>query len=849
MRALLRVGLRFFLRDPWQLALAVLGVAIGVAVVVGVDLASASASRAFDRTIDAVGGLATHRIVGGPEGVPEDFYVRLRTVNGIRTCAPVIAATARVIVGDERRTTLQLLGVDPFAEAPLRPWLSFAAGEHRFDLGGYLDDRGVAMLRKTADELGVERGGRIELEVDGRRIDARVVGELEPTEPTARRGLARVAIADVSTVQELTGRIGWLDRIDLVLDDPGAVAEVVQCLPEGLVLESDPRRSGVLTDLTRAFRLNLQALGLLALLVGAFLIYNTMQFAVVRRRAWIGVMRAIGTTRRQVFASVILEAAAIGATGTFIGLVLGIVLAHGLVELVTATVRDFYFAAAVSSVELTAWPFITAIMLGIVTSVTAALGPAVEATSVEPRAALMRTELEAHVSRGVRLAVPVGILSAVLGLALLAFGDRDIVTAYAAIFAVLVGAACLVPEATVLLLRLMRAPLGRIAGTVGRWAARGGEVALSRTAVATAALTLAIATTVGLGVMIASFRNTVSSWLTTTLAADVYVSVPGPMSSRTELRMTPGAVERLRALPEVGEVSTYRRVDVDTRQGPIELATVEPAPSTVETLVPVQGSRAAIAEALRTGRSLLLSEPLAFRLGLGAGDELALRSDRGWRVLEIGAVFRDYGSERGYALIARRGYDAMFDDRAVASMALWAAEGVSTERLLEAADVAVAGLNQLLSVRSNRALREGSLEVFDRTFAITDVLRTLCIVVAFLGVWSALTAMQLERGREMGVLRAIGATPLQIASLLTLQNALLGLCAGLLALPMGTILAWLLVDVVNRRSFGWTLLSIDLSPLVLVEAVVVAVLAAVLAGALPSWRLARTVPAEVLRSE
>jgi putative ABC transport system permease protein len=313
--------------------------------------------------------------------------------------------------------------------------------------------------------------------------------------------------------------------------------------------------------------------------------------------------------------------------------------------------------------------------------------------------------------------------------------------------------------------------------------------------------------------------------------------------------LDPQVLARLRTLPEVGAVSTYRRITVAMREGELELAAVDPAPQTASTLTLVTGTEAALASALATGTSLLISEPLAYRLGLGPGDALELRTDRGWRSIPIAAVFRDYASERGYALVARVGYDTLFDDRAVASVALWAAPGTEPPALLAAAEKAVAGVDQEISVRSDSALREGSLEVFDRTFAVTAVLRFLCVVVAFLGVSGALTALQLERGRETGVLRTIGATPRQITALLTLQNALLGLCAGLLAMPMGLALAWLLIDVVNRRSFGWTLLALELTPATIAQAIGVALSAAVLAGLLPSVRLARIAPAEVLRSE
>ncbi|MDA1221472.1 MAG: ABC transporter permease [Planctomycetota bacterium] len=235
---------------------------------------------------------------------------------------------------------------------------------------------------------------------------------------------------------------------------------------------------------------------------------------------------------------------------------------------------------------------------------------------------------------------------------------------------------------------------------------------------------------------------------------------------------------------------------------------------------------------------------------MGVGDALELRTDtgRGHR-LPIAAVFRDYAAERGWAMLARSRYDQLYDDRAVTSLALWAEEGTPVPALLDAARAVAARSEQRLAIQASEGLLSASLEIFDRTFAITSVLRLLCLVVAGLGVFSALSALQLERRREVGALRAVGATPRQVAVILTGQNLLLGACAGVLAVPTGLTLAWLLAAVVNRRSFGWTLLDFDFPPSTAVEAILTAVVAAGVAGIWPSLRLARVPIASALRDE
>jgi putative ABC transport system permease protein len=248
-----------------------------------------------------------------------------------------------------------------------------------------------------------------------------------------------------------------------------------------------------------------------------------------------------------------------------------------------------------------------------------------------------------------------------------------------------------------------------------------------------------------------------------------------------------------------------------------------------------------------TGDTVIVSEPYANRHGTGAGGVVRLRGDRGERQFPVAGVFYDYGSSAGVVVMSRRTYDRFWDDRKISGLAIEVAPGVDASALMAALRERAAG-GQDVVIRSNKALREASLEIFDRTFAITGVLRTLTVAVAFIGLLAALLALALERAREIGVLRTLGLTPRQAWGLVTAQTGLMGLLAGLLAVPGGLLLAGVLVFVINRRSFGWTM-PIDLSPAILFQGVALSVLAAVLAGLYPAWKMATTVPADALRDE
>ncbi|MFW5905028.1 MAG: ABC transporter permease, partial [bacterium] len=293
----------------------------------------------------------------------------------------------------------------------------------------------------------------------------------------------------------------------------------------------------------------------------------------------------------------------------------------------------------------------------------------------------------------------------------------------------------------------------------------------------------------------------------------------------------------------------YRNVEIRSRYGPIRLVAVAPAEEREAGIQLLSGRTEVARTALREGDGVLVSEPLAFRTDLDPGSILTLETALGERSFEVAGVYRDYGSEQGVVMMGRDLYRRLWRDPGVSSLALYGGEGVSPDTLVRRIrEAGAASSRQRISVVSNRELREGSLQVFDRTFAITRVLRMLAFVVAFIGILSALMALQLERGRELGVLRANGLTPGQVWQMVTAQTGLLGTVCGVLAVPLGVVLALVMVHVVNRRSFGWSL-DLDLSWSLVGQSVGLAVLGALLAGLYPAWKMARTSPAVALREE
>lgn len=825
-----RASLRYLLKHPWLTVLSVMGIALGVAVVVSIDIANASAKRAFDLSAERVTGRATHQIVGAGT-IDGDIYRMLRTELGLRPSAPIVEGY--VSYGGR---ALQLFGIDPFADRAFRPYTSDALS---IDLAAFLGPTPTVLAPPW---LGASEGDTLHLLIDGRTKVVSVIGVLLPEDETSGEATRNLLVADVGTAQRLLDMPDRLSRIDLILEDADTLEAF---LPPGVRLMRSAARTATLEQMTDAFELNLNALSLLALVVAMFLIYNTITFSVVQRRTLIGRLRAIGVTRREIFASVLLEAAVLGLAGALIGLLVGVGLAQVLVRLVTQTINDLYYVLDVRSVAIEPMVLVKGAVLGIGATVVTAVLPAREAASAPVSTVLRRSEEEHRMRSRVPRMAAAGFMAAAVGVGVLLVSGRNLVLSYVGLVLLLAAFALLTPAATQLLVRSLRTILGRPFGLIGRMSAQGVVHNLSRTSVAVAALGIAVAATVGVGTMVSSFRDTVTSWLDYTLQADLYIQPPGPGVRLAGGTLDADLADRIRQVPGVRSVSTVRRLEVTIDGRRATLSAVEPSRGGPTSTRFTEGDPATIGNAFRRGGTVLVSEPFAYRNDIERGDTLALPTDRGTARLPVAGVFYDYGSESGLISMARQDFEDYYDARGLSGISVYAEEDVDLaaleRRIQEQAD-------QALAIRSNRALREASLEVFDRTFAITTVLRILALFVAFGGIVSALMALQIERASEFAVLRAEGLTPGQLRRLLTLQTGVMGTIAGVLAIPLGLVLAYVLVYVINKRSFGWTL-EFSVAPDILLEAFAVAFVAAIVAGLYPAWSLSRTDTAEGLRTE
>jgi putative ABC transport system permease protein len=856
-RLLAWLGWRHTRRAPGLFLLAVLGVALGVAVFVAIQVANRTVLRTFAATVDAVAGRANLEIAAGSGGLPDSLFLRVRRTPGIAAATPIVTGSG--LLPEHPGEVVEILGIDSFSNAPFRSYEfgggAGGAGGAGGDPGEFLrwlaDSRGALLPAAFARKLGVAAGDSLVV-LARSQPDTLVVRGLLRFTGEFERTAERLVLLDIATAQEVTGRPGRLDRIDLIVDDPEEEAArlaraVGSALPPDATVRRPGARSAQVETMFAAFRLNLTALSLISLFVGVFLVYNAAMTEVVRRRREIGILRALGAPRRLIGRLVLLETGVLGVIGIAAGLVLGVVLARFVLGSIARTVSALYVQVAVRELFVEPRVLVAAALAGAGVVVAAGIAPAREAARLEPQVVLAEGRYPAprwfRPLRILALALLAGALAAAISISPLA--GRHPWTGFVAALLILVAGALAAPAAAAALIALA-APL--VPASVGlRLAARELRAALRRAAVTIAALSSAIAMVVGVTIMIESFRRTVDLWIEQTIRADLYIT-PASHAAGEAVALPPDVIAAIAGRPDLRAVDRLRSFDLtvggrNVRGGAVLLDVIA-AESTF--LFRKGDARAVFDAAVRDG-GVIVSEPLARHARLAEGDTLRLVTPSGPAALPIAGVFYDYSSDAGLVLFHLPHYARLYRDDQVNSLALYLADPAATESVRDAI-LETAGREHALLVRSNRDIRTAALREFDQTFAITMTLKLITLIVAMTGVFFTLTVSVAARRAEIGILRAIGATAAQVRRMVLGEALLIGLAALLVGAVTGIGLALLLVFVINRQFFGWTILWV-LTPRVLIEALAVVAAASLLAAWLPARAAMRADPAASLRAE
>ncbi len=851
----------------FRVLLSIAGVALGVLASVAIGTANIHVLRSFEQAVTTVAGPASLEIAGHDLGLDESVITAIRAVEGVVSAAPVIEDSVVLTQGKQRGQALQIVGLDLLAEAGSRGFQIQADAEEALE--ALLAPDSLYLGRQVAADWNLGVGSLVEVTVGGRLVQLRVAGLLHNDE--SRSSLwDRLAVMDIAAAQQLLHSVGRLDRIELVTQ-PGRpldeiAASVRSVLPPHLVVQRPAQRTEQVQNMVRAFQLNLTVLSWVGLLVGMFLIYNTMAFAVAQRRREIGIYRALGMTEQRVAALFLLEAGLLGLLGGLIGGLAGVWLGRGLVSLVSRTISDLY-APVTSGWMILPFDLSTflavakGLLLGTLVSMLGALGPSLDAGRTVTVRALapgdyeIRNQLRAGLFGWISLALLLvagfcSLMGPVQGLPL--FG-------YLATGCLLGALSCLAPVCI--------QSLGWRSCNKSKTMALGGSLRLiavdqasrhpGRNAVTVSALMVGLSIMIGVAVMVRSFRDTVEVWVNETVMADLIVAPQSWLQGKQvgqSSRSLPGTwLATLSAIEGVAAVDTYREVvhlDIKGQRVSVVSRDLLLHAQRSRYLMVHGDSTVLLRRAAKTG-GVLLSEVLATRLELHEGSQVSIMTQAGPVTLPVEGIFYDYATDGGKMVMDRAWYQRHWQDDWVTVFPVYLADGADAKQVRQSIVTQVAGLDGVavppLVIR-NHELRKEILDIFDRTFVLTYVLEAIAVLVAVLGIINTLVTAVLERRREFATLRAIGASVRQVERLVLWEAAYLGLIGAVLGVVGGLLLALLLIHVVNKQSFGWTI-QMTVPGGVILQAVALALASALVAGYWPARWAARQPLVEGLREE
>ncbi len=852
---------------PFRTALTITGVALGVLASVAIITANREVLRAFERAVLTVAGPATLEVSGRDLGLDETLLEVIRNSPGVQKVMPLIEEA--VILGEGRPggESVQVYGLDLLEEAER---LGFRVERARTEdlLNDLLEPDRVFVGRQLSDEMNLVPGSTFMARAGSRWMHLKVAGVVEGSD-RPRSYWNRVAIMDLAAAQVLFQMVGRLDRIDIVTAHnrtPEEVAVALRAVLSPSVLVQRPaQRTAQVEKMVGSFQLNLAVLSWVGLLVGMFLVYNTMSFSVAQRRREIGIYRALGMTERRVAALFLLEAGLLGCLGGLLGGVAGLWMARSMVVLVSRTITDLYVPLAstgtLSIVDVQSLTVVAqGMVVGILVSMAGAVGPSIDASRTTTTKALAPGDYETSVTlRSPRYLW--GSLALLIAGALCTLGPplRGLpILGYAATLCLLAAFALLAPVC-ILALRWStqhRKQAPSLGANVRCMAADHAARHPGRNAVTVSALLVGLAIMIGVVIMVRSFRETVEAWVNETVMADLIVAPPTWLHSKQSgqaSRTLPGTwLPMLQALNGVAAVDTYRDVEADVEGQPVALVSRDLRLHAEHgRYLMVEGEGAAVLRRAADTGGVLVSEVLANRLGLQTGGLVTITTPRGPQTAPVEGVFYDYATDGGKMVMERNVYRRFWDDDRVTVFAIYVSPDVDEERIAHSITERLMGQDLSMAppiIIRNKDLRREILTIFDRTFVLTYVLEAIAVFVAVLGIVNTLVTAVLERRRELATLLAIGASRAQVERLVLWEAVYLGLIGAVLGVMAGLALAWVLISVVNKQSFGWTIrMTIPLE--VLIQAVLLAIGAAWIAGYLPARWAARQPLGEGLRDE
>jgi putative ABC transport system permease protein len=823
--------LRYSRRHLMRTLLLIFGIAMGVAGVVAIDIAKTSVEKSFELSTQALVSRSTHQIVGTGLEIPQDLFSDIRTNLGIHRSAPVISRHVKIAAFDDRIVTF--MGVDPFSENHFR---QMTLQTRNLDLSGVMTgSSGVFISRDLAQQFGLDIGATLEISFGSRTAAVTIAGFLDSSDDTARQMLSGVVVTDISLAQEILDMGDTITRIDLILDRETTAEKIRDLLAEGLFLFETNQQNLAVRGLSHSFETSLTAFSMLALFMGIFLIYNTVSFSVTRRHRLHGILRAIGATRSNIFFTVMSEVMVYAVIGSVFGVLLGILLGKGAVQAVVATVSEMYFTLTVSRTHISGFTLAKGLLAGMLAAFVSGFFPALTAAGTRPVSLMHRTGSE----QGFNRVIPALFIWGLFLLAAAGLLMRTVTPHagydFTGLFMIFFGAALLTP----LLIRIMvRMLLAAGMGTLGimvKMALRNIIRSLRQTSVLMASLMVVTSVYIGIEVMTGSFRLSIIQWVDDHIGGDIHVSSADQLNPGLD----PDFVADIQALPGINALSAYNIHPVFSRSsGRVHLFSYR-SDQSVKRWSWTAAPEEELGGLLENGW-IFVSEIFARQHHVlpRQGAVAVLETDKGPVSFKVAGIFRDFFMGGGRAVVSSQTMKNFWGHDDITALQLFLASGTPAAPVMDTIRQQIPS-QALIEVRSGADIKKSILAVFDNTFIITSALQILTAIVALTGILNAVMALLLERSREIGILRACGTRTGEVKRLLLHECFFYGLISGIMAIPLGTALSWVLIHIINQRSFGWTY-DMVITPGVFFQAILLSSAAALAAGIFPALAAGRT---------
>ena len=873
-------SIRFLTKNIWQFASLITGIVLSVAIITATDLAIESAKKSFELSTEIINGKATHHIINNGGKIDEELVVNLENKYKL-TVTPLIEGFVT-----KNNRLLKVIGIDPFSDIAFRNIFKEFNSRKQYNPSAFINKlEGFFTTKHTADKFRILPGDPFLIDQNDETYRLKLYGIIDSDNAPASTSLDNLLFMDISTAQELLKLQNYISRIDLILkpEEENELKNILFAIDPSLVLIKSSERNQAQESMTKSFNANLSALSLLAMLVGIFLIYNTMTFAVLQRRKIFGFLRTIGVSQKEIFSLIIFESLLFAIIGSVIGIGLGYLLANVLLSFIVRTINDLYFVLQVSQIHISNITFLKAGLIGVFAALLSALIPAYEASNSPVTKVIKNIDIEEKVKKYLPKLNVAGLVLISLSLLLFLIFEKNISACFFGLFIMVIGFSCFIPFLTYHSDYILEPLYRNTFGLASLISLRSLKKNLSRNAIAIAALTVAISLYLSLDIAINSFRNTVEDWLSASLFADIYISTPKQVSHRNHLTLNNKVIEFTKTFQneDILGISEYHLRDVIGEYGSTRVASINSLPI-VKNSFTFKESTKDIWSKFDKGEGLIASAPYAYKHKVKCNDKVKLQTDKGLQTFSILGIFNDYSSDQGLLMMHQDLYRSLWEDPHLSSLGIFLKESTEVKKTndnenaengvvqwslltnqknnpkldkiktyIEAYKIKAAQESlspTFFEIRSNKELLKESLEIFDRTFRVTSALKIIAVIVAAFGIFSALLSLIIEREKEFALLKALGMSKQDIQRSISLQAFTMGLLSSIFAIPLGIASAWVMIFVINHRSFGWDInFSLDFKSILF--ATLISVTAALIAAIFPSQTQSKVSPRELEKDE